>query len=94
MLKLVKQLFAQGHSCEHILGEVDQRLAVHVGCQLYTDSASSYRALQGDMPEVVNHTQQASARGEVHEHRAAGLCSFLTPSLRGVRGVRKRHFPG
>src|SRR5262249_51033054 len=29
-----------------VLGEVDQRLAVQVGSQLYTNSASSYRALQ------------------------------------------------
>jgi ISXO2-like transposase domain len=59
------------------LGEVDQRLAVQVGSQLYTDSASSYRALQGYMHEVVNRTQKAYARGEVHEHRAECLCSFL-----------------
>jgi hypothetical protein len=60
------------------VGEVDQRLAVQGGSQLYTDSASSYRALQGYMPEVVNHTQKAYARGEVHAHRAACLCSFLS----------------
>jgi transposase len=77
-----------------LLGEVDQRLAVQGGSQLYTDSASSYRALQGYMHEVVNHTQKAYARGEVHAHRAECLCSFLKPYLRGVQGVSKRHFPG
>jgi hypothetical protein len=38
---------------------MDQPLAVQVGGQLYTDSASSYPAPQGYMPEVVKHTQQA-----------------------------------
>ena len=33
-------------------------LAVQVGSRLYTDSASSYRALKGYMHEFVNHTQQ------------------------------------
>jgi hypothetical protein len=46
------------------------------------------------MHEVVNHTQKAYARGEVHEHRAACLCSFLKPYLRVVQGVSKRNFTG
>ena len=32
-------------------------LAVQAGSQLYTDSASSYRALKGYMHEFVNHTR-------------------------------------
>jgi hypothetical protein len=32
-------------------------LAVQAGSRLYTDSASSYRAVQGYKPEFVNHTQ-------------------------------------
>jgi len=31
-------------------------LAVHVGSRLYTDSASSYRAVTGYVHEFVNHT--------------------------------------
>ena len=94
MLKLVEQLFAQGHSCEHILGEVDQRLAVYVGCQLYTDSASSYRALKGYVHEFVNHTQKEYARGDVHENRAECLFSLLKPYLRVFRGLSKTNLPG
>jgi hypothetical protein len=45
-------------------------LAVQAGSRLYTDSASSYRALQGYLHEFVNHTQQEYGRGEVHENRA------------------------
>jgi hypothetical protein len=41
------------------LGEMDQPLAVQVGGQLYTDSASSYPTLWGYRHEVVKHTQQA-----------------------------------
>ena len=33
-------------------------LAVHAGSRLYTDSASSYRALKGSVHEFVNHTQK------------------------------------
>ena len=32
-------------------------LAVQAGSRLYTDSASSYRAVKGYVYEVVNHTQ-------------------------------------
>src|SRR5262245_33539591 len=44
--------------------------AVQTGSRLYTDSASSYRALKGYVHEFVNHTQKEYARGDVHEHRA------------------------
>jgi hypothetical protein len=33
-------------------------LAVQAGSRLYTDSASSYRALKGYLHEYVNHTQK------------------------------------
>jgi hypothetical protein len=33
-------------------------IAVHAGIQLYTDSASSYRAVTGYVHEFVNHTQK------------------------------------
>src|SRR5262249_4126982 len=33
-------------------------LAVHAGSRLYTDSASSYRALKGYLHAFVNHTQK------------------------------------
>ena len=32
--------------------------AVHTGSRLYTDSAGSYRALQGYGHDFVNHTQK------------------------------------
>ena len=38
-------------------------LAVQAGSRLYTDSASSYRALQGDVYVFVNHTKKEYARG-------------------------------
>jgi transposase-like protein len=42
-------------------------IAVRTGSRLYTDSASSYRAVKGYLHEYVNHTQKEYARGEVHE---------------------------
>jgi hypothetical protein len=54
-------------------------LAVQVGSQLYTDSASSYRALKGYVHEFVNHTQKKYARGDIHENRAECLFSLLKP---------------
>jgi hypothetical protein len=64
-------------------------LAVHAGSRLYTDSASSYRALKGYVHAFVNHTQQEYARGDVHENRAECLFSLLKPYLRVFRGVSK-----
>jgi transposase-like protein len=69
-------------------------LAVHAGSRLYTDSASSYRALKGYVHEFVNHTQKEYARGEVHENRAECLCSLLKPYLRVFRGISKLNLPG
>jgi transposase-like protein len=69
-------------------------LAVQAGSRLYTDSASSYRALTGYVHEFVNHTQQEYARGEVHENRAECLFSLLKPYLRVFRGVSKTNLPG
>ena len=38
-------------------------LAVQTGSRLYTDSASSYRALKGYVHDFVNHTKKEYARG-------------------------------
>jgi transposase len=69
-------------------------LAVQAGSRLYTDSAGSYRALQGYGHEFVNHTQQEYARGEIHENRAECLFSLLKPYLRVFRGISKTTLPG
>ena len=69
-------------------------IAVQAGSRLYTDSASSYRALKGYVHEFVNHTQKEYARGEVHENRAECLFSLLKPYLRVFRGVSKGNLPG
>src|SRR5215831_5753945 len=57
-------------------------LAMQAGSRLYTDSASSYRALKGYVHDYVNHTQKEYARGDVHENRAECLFSLLKPYLR------------
>ena len=69
-------------------------LAVQTGSRLYTDSASSYRALKGSVHDYVTHTKKEYARGEVHEHRAECLFSLLKPSLRVFRGFSKTNLPG
>ena len=69
-------------------------LAVQTGSRLYTDSASSYRALKGYMHEFVNHTQKAYACGDVHENRAECLFSWLKLYLRVFRGISKINLPG
>jgi transposase-like protein len=69
-------------------------LAIRAGSRLYTDSASSYRAVQGYVHAFVNHTQQEYARGDVHENRAECLFSLLKPSLRVFRGISKMNLPG
>ena len=69
-------------------------LAVQAGSRLYTDSASSYRALKGYLHEFVNHTQKEYARGDVHENRAECLFSLLKPYRRVFRGVSKCTLPG
>src|SRR4029450_5040901 len=69
-------------------------IAVHTGSRLYTDSASSYRALKGYMHAFVNHTKKEYARGEVHENRAECLFSLLKPYLRVFRGIRTISLPG
>ena len=69
-------------------------LAVQAGSRLYTDSASSYRALKGYVHEFVNHTQKESARGDVHENRAECLFSLLKPYVRVFRGLSKTNLPG
>jgi transposase-like protein len=69
-------------------------LAVQAGSRLYTDSAGSYRALQGYGHEFVNQTQKEYARGEIHENRAECLFSLLKPYLRVFRGISKTNLPG
>jgi hypothetical protein len=69
-------------------------LAVQAGSRLYTDSASSYRAVKGYVHEFVNHTQKEYARGDVHENRAECLFSLLKPYLRVFRGLSKTNLPG
>jgi transposase len=69
-------------------------LAVQAGSKLYTDSASSYRALRGYAHDFVNHTKKEYARGEVHENRAECLFSLLKPYLRVFRGISKTNLPG
>jgi transposase len=69
-------------------------LAVQTGSRLYTDSASSYRALKGYRHAFVNHTKKEYARGEVHENRAECLFSLLKPYLRVFRGLSKANLPG
>ena len=69
-------------------------LAVHAGSRLYTDSASSYRALKGYVHDFVNHTKKEYARGDVHENRAECLFSLLKPYLQVFRGISKTNLPG
>jgi transposase len=69
-------------------------LAMQAGSRLYTDSASSYRALKGYVHDYVHHTQKEYARGDVHENRAECLFSLLKPYLRVFRGVSKCNLPG
>ena len=69
-------------------------LAVQAGSRLYTDSASSDRAVKGYLHEYVNHTKKEYARGEVHENRAECLFSLLKPYLRVFRGLSKTNLPG
>ena len=69
-------------------------IAVRTGSRLYTDSASSYRAVKGYVHEFVNHTQKDYARGDVHENRAECLFSLLKPYLRVFRGLSKYNLPG
>jgi transposase-like protein len=69
-------------------------LAVHAGSRLYTDSASSYRAVTGYVHECVNHTRKEYVRGDVHENRAECLFSLLKPYLRVFRGISKTNLPG
>src|SRR5262245_8447141 len=69
-------------------------LAGQAGSRLYTDSASSYRAVKGYLHAYVNHTQKEYARGEVHENRAECLFALLKPYLRVFRGLSKTTLPG
>src|SRR5262245_55917083 len=54
-------------------------LAGQAGSRLYTDSASSYRAVKGYLHAFVNHTRKEYAQGDVHENRAQRPSSLLKP---------------
>ena len=69
-------------------------IAMQTGSRLYTDSASSYRALTGYAHAFVHHTKKEYARGDVHENRAECLFSLLKPYLRMFRGISKMNLPG
>jgi transposase len=69
-------------------------LAMYAGSRLYTDSASSYRAVKGYIHAFVNHTQKEYARGDMHENRAECLFSLLKLYLRVFRGISKTNLPG
>ena len=69
-------------------------LAVQAGRKLYTDSASSDRALRGYAQNFVNQTNKGYARGEVQENRAECLFALLKPSWRVFRGIRQTNLPG
>jgi hypothetical protein len=69
-------------------------LAVQTGSRLYTDSASSCRAVTGAVQEYANHPKKDHARGDVHENRAACLFSSLEPYLRMFRGSSKYNLSG
>src|SRR6201993_1349188 len=69
-------------------------LAVRAGSRLYTDSASSSRALTGYVHDFVNQTKKEYARGDGHENRAECFFSLLKPYLRVFRGVSKINLPG
>jgi transposase-like protein len=69
-------------------------IAVQAGRRLYTDSASSYRVLKGDVHDFVNHTKKEYVRGEMHENRAECLFSWLKPYLRVFRGISNTNLPG
>src|SRR6266853_3434911 len=69
-------------------------VAARTGSRLYTDSASSYRAVKGYVHAFVNHTRKEYARGDVHENRAECLFSLLKPYLRVFRGISKLNLPG
>jgi hypothetical protein len=62
-------------------------LAVQAGSRLYTDSASSYRALKGYAHDFVNHTKKEYARGDVHENRAESVCSPYSSPICGCFGA-------
>jgi transposase len=69
-------------------------LAVQAGGRLYTDSASSYQALEGYVHAFANHARKEYARGDVHENRAECLFSLLKPYLRVFHGIGKCNLPG
>src|SRR5262245_39771441 len=61
-------------------------LAVQAGSRLYTDSASSYRALKGYGHEFVNHTKKEYASGEAWATRALAVERAGTLAVSMVSG--------
>ena len=74
--------------------QLEGTVAVQAGSRPYTDSASSYRAVQGYFHAYVNHMQKEYARGDVHKNRVECLFSLLKPYLRVFRGLSKTNLPG
>jgi hypothetical protein len=68
-------------------------IAMPMGSRLYTDLASSDRALTGYVHAFVNPTKREYARGDVHEHWAECLFSWLNPYLQMFRGISKMSLP-
>ena len=73
--------------CTVKTGQKAADIAGQAGSKLYTDSASSSRALTGYEQESVKHTKKEYARGDGHESRAECLLSLRKPYLRVFRGV-------
>ena len=59
-------------------------MAVKTVSRLYTDSASSYRAVKGYVHEFVNHTQRTMPVGRSHETRDKCPLSLLKPICESV----------
>lgn len=68
-------------------------MAMQAGRRLYTDTASSYRAVKGYSHIYVNHMKKEYACGDVHENRAECLCSLLKSYLRVFRGPSQTTLP-
>jgi hypothetical protein len=69
-------------------------LAVHTGSRLYTDSASSYRAVKGYIHEYVNHTQKEGFDHGVG-HSLLVLCDAKAPhgkKWNDFKGLENYHF--
>jgi hypothetical protein len=75
-------------------GQQAAALARQGGSKLSTASASSDRLSPGSAHAAVHQPQQAYARGDVHEKRAAGRLSLLKAYVWACRGVSQTPLPG